>query len=103
MKFSYDINTVLCPIIFNSNTIELTLHASCYLGLRLTLCYVATSEGRGPTRGICSEINEKSAVAGEVFRQQKGLVTKQVDNPHLVCLWVANQQKKLKHKILQCK
>ena len=28
-----------CPIIFNSNTIELTVHTSCYLGLRLTLCY----------------------------------------------------------------
>ena len=28
-----------CPIIFNSNTIELTVHTSCYWGLRLTLCY----------------------------------------------------------------
>ena len=28
-----------CPIIFNSNTIELTMHTSCYYGLRLTLCY----------------------------------------------------------------
>ena len=32
------INTMLYPIIFNSNTIELTMHTSCYLGLRLTLC-----------------------------------------------------------------
>ena len=30
---------MLCPIIFNSNTIELTVHTSCYCGLRLTLCY----------------------------------------------------------------
>ena len=33
-----DINTVLCPIIFNSNTIELTVHTSCFWGSRLTLC-----------------------------------------------------------------
>ena len=26
-------------MIFNSNTIELTVHPSCYLGRRLTLCY----------------------------------------------------------------
>ena len=30
---------MLCPIIFNSNTIELTVDTSCYLGLRLTLWY----------------------------------------------------------------
>ena len=29
---------MLCPIIFNSNTIELTVHTSCYC-LELTLCY----------------------------------------------------------------
>ena len=34
-----DINTMSCPIIFNSNTIELTVQTSCYCGLRLTLCY----------------------------------------------------------------
>ena len=28
-----------CPIISKSNTIELTVHTSCYCGLRLTLCY----------------------------------------------------------------
>ena len=28
-----------CPLIFISNTIELTVHTSCNLGLRLTLCY----------------------------------------------------------------
>ena len=27
-------------IIFNSNAIELTVHTSCYCGLRLTLCYL---------------------------------------------------------------
>ena len=31
---------MLCPIKFKSNSIELTMHASCYLGLRLTLCYM---------------------------------------------------------------
>ena len=31
---------MMCPIIFNGNTIELTVHTSCYLGLRLTLCYL---------------------------------------------------------------
>ena len=31
---------MLCPIIFNSNTIELTMNTSCYLGLRLTLCFM---------------------------------------------------------------
>ena len=31
---------MLCPIIINSNTIERTVHASCYLGLGLTLCYI---------------------------------------------------------------
>ena len=29
----------MCPIINNSNTIELKVHTSCYWGLRLTLCY----------------------------------------------------------------
>ena len=28
-----------CPIIFNSNAIELTVYTSCFCGLRLTLCY----------------------------------------------------------------
>ena len=28
---------MLCPIKDNSNTIELTVHTSCYWGLRLTL------------------------------------------------------------------
>ena len=34
-----DIDTMLCPIENNSNTIELTVHTSFYFGLRLTLCY----------------------------------------------------------------
>ena len=34
-----DINTVLCPSKSNSKQIELTVHTSCYWGLRLTLCY----------------------------------------------------------------
>ena len=39
-----DINTILCPIKVKSNTVELTVHPSCYcvlvtLRLRLTLCY----------------------------------------------------------------
>ena len=34
-------NTMLCPIICNSNTIELTVHTSCYC-LRLTLYYGAS-------------------------------------------------------------
>ena len=36
------INTMSCPIIFNSNTIELTVHTYCYCGFRLTLCYQST-------------------------------------------------------------
>ena len=36
-----ELNIMLCPIIFNSNTIELPMHTSCYCGLRLTLCYHA--------------------------------------------------------------
>ena len=32
-----DINTMLCPIRFNSNTIELTVHTACYCVLDL-LC-----------------------------------------------------------------
>ena len=32
-----EINTLLCPIIINGNTIELTVHTSCYC-LELTLC-----------------------------------------------------------------
>ena len=31
---------MLCPIIFNRNTIEITVHTSCYCGLKLTLCYL---------------------------------------------------------------
>ena len=29
-----------CPILIKSNTIELTVHTSCYCGLRLTLCEI---------------------------------------------------------------
>ena len=36
----WHINTMSCPIIFNSNTIELIVRTSCYCGLRLTLCYL---------------------------------------------------------------
>ena len=35
---------MLCPTIFNSNTIELTVHTSCYLGLGLILCYYLTDK-----------------------------------------------------------
>ena len=37
MKFIDDMNTMSCPIIFNSNTMELTMHTSCYWVLDL-LC-----------------------------------------------------------------
>ena len=40
MNFSNDINTLSCPIIFNSATIEITMHNSCYC-LELTLCYLS--------------------------------------------------------------
>ena len=33
-----EINTMLCPIKVNSNTVELTVHTSFYWGLKLTLC-----------------------------------------------------------------
>ena len=33
-----------CPSKSNSNTFELTVHTSCYWGLRLTLCYYLFSE-----------------------------------------------------------
>ena len=39
MNILNDINTPSCLSKNNSNTIELTLHTSCYWGLRLTLCY----------------------------------------------------------------
>ena len=39
MKFTDDINTMLCPIIVNSNTIKLTVHTSCYWDLDL-LCVI---------------------------------------------------------------
>ena len=39
MNILNDIKTMLCPIYSNSNTIELTVHTSCYWGLELTLCY----------------------------------------------------------------
>ena len=38
-NFIRNINTMLCPIICNSDTIELTVHTTCYWGLRLTLCW----------------------------------------------------------------
>ena len=39
-----DINTLLCPIIFNSNTIELTMHTSCYcLELTVLFGYLSSS------------------------------------------------------------
>ena len=33
------INTSPCPLKSNVDTIELTVHTSCYWGLRLTLCH----------------------------------------------------------------
>ena len=39
MNILNDINTMLCPNKNNRNTIELTVHTSCYWGHRLTLCY----------------------------------------------------------------
>ena len=33
-----------CPIKNNTNTIELTVHTSCYWGLRLTLCYLTNPD-----------------------------------------------------------
>ena len=44
-----NINTMLCPITVNSNTIELDMHTSCYCGLRLTLCYIDDLLGRTVT------------------------------------------------------
>ena len=38
MNILNDINTLLCTSNINSNPIELTVHNSCYWGLRLTLC-----------------------------------------------------------------
>ena len=35
-----DINSLLCLSKSNSKWIELTVHTSCYWGLRLTLCYI---------------------------------------------------------------
>ena len=40
MKFINAINTMSCPIKGDSNTIELTMHTSCHLGLGLFLCYI---------------------------------------------------------------
>ena len=40
MNIVNDRNTLLCPCRNNSNIIELTVHTSCYWGLRLTLCYI---------------------------------------------------------------
>ena len=37
------VNTLSCPIIFNSNTIELTVHTSFYC-LELTLCYQTSTK-----------------------------------------------------------
>ena len=40
------INTLPCPSKSNSKRIELTLHTSCYWGLRLTLCYIEKQKPR---------------------------------------------------------
>ena len=40
IKFKKDINTLLCPSKSNSKPNELTVHTSCYWGLRLILCYM---------------------------------------------------------------
>ena len=40
MSILNNINTVLCPLKSNGNTIELTVLTSCYWGLRLTLCWL---------------------------------------------------------------
>ena len=41
-----DKNTLSCPSKNNSNAIELTVHTSCYWGLRLTLCYIEADNQR---------------------------------------------------------
>ena len=38
MNILNDVNTMSC-LLKNSNTIELTVHTSCYWGHELTLCY----------------------------------------------------------------
>ena len=40
MNILNDINTMSCPIENNSNTIELTVHTSCYWGLTLTVLFL---------------------------------------------------------------
>ena len=40
-----DINTLSCPSKSNRKQIELTVHTSCYWGLRLTLCYYVHNSG----------------------------------------------------------
>ena len=49
MNILNNINTVPCPLKSNSKTIELTVHTSAYLGLRLTLCYTPVLLTRGLT------------------------------------------------------
>ena len=38
MNILNEVNILSCPTKNNSNTFELTVHTSCYRGLRLTLC-----------------------------------------------------------------
>ena len=43
---------MLCPSKSNSNTTALTVHTSCYWGLRLTLCYLIHTPVPTRTQGL---------------------------------------------------
>ena len=59
MLLLYNIVLWSCPIIFNRNTIEITVHTSCYLGLIDLLCVTVPEYGcrisfiNGPIRSVC--------------------------------------------------
>ena len=74
-----------CPVIFNSNTIELTMHTSYYC-LELTLCYLLQITLKA-TRLLSSAISTYLTTpnAGRNIQQQKLGTTVLIDRNYYLC------------------
>ena len=65
-----NINNLLCPSKSNSKQIELTVHTSCYWGLRLTLCCTSSLQG------FPSLVSSQTQLHGQDGMQSRNAETK---------------------------
>ena len=97
IKASRNINTVSYAIIFNSNTIELTLCTSCYLGLRLTLCYniyfqSSTNDKQYLLQNYCQGLNRHFNNKKIISYSRKRFILDMLHLYHIhYCPWFAQE------------